>query len=370
MSTLLPAGIALALLVISMMAIANVLLFPRLGARPYPLPPDPPFVSVLIPARNEARVIGKSVASLLAQDYPRFELLVLDDQSEDGTADAARVAGAGDARLNILQGAALPDGWVGKNRACWQLARAAQGEILLFADADVQWQPGALAAVVAAMHAHSADMLTVWPTQTTVTWGERLVVPLMALAILAYLPVVAVHHTPWPIFAAANGQCLAFRRAAYAATGGHAAVAGNIVEDMALARRAKGRGLRLRMFDAAGRIGCRMYHSWPEVRDGYAKNILAGHANSVPFLLLSTLFHWLVYVFPWLWLPFDVRVWPLAAGGVLVRMLTAAATRQRVRDGLLMPVSVVLMTYIAFRAIMWHYLGGPRWKGRVVNCEA
>jgi chlorobactene glucosyltransferase len=367
MSAFILAGITLALLIISITAVANALLFPRLGAKPRPLPSDPPLVSVLIPARNEAAVIGDTVARLLAQDYPRFELLILDDHSQDGTAAVARAAAAGDARLRVLAGAALPGGWVGKNWACHQLAQAAQGEIFLFADADVQWRPGALAALVAEMHAHAADMLTVWPTQTTVTWGERLVVPLMALAILAYLPVVAVHHTPWPAFAAANGQCLALRRQAYEAVGGHAAVANNIVEDVALARRVKGRGLRLRMFDGAGRIGCRMYRSWPEVRDGYAKNILAGHANSVPFLLLSGLFHWLIYVLPWLWLPFDGRVWPLAAGGALVRMLTAAATRQRVWDGLLMPVSAVLMTRIAAQAIVWRYTGGPRWKGRVVN---
>src|SRR5690606_4280868 len=104
-----------------------------------------PCVSVLIPARNEATVIGESVQLLSAQEYPQREIIVLDDNSEDGTGRIVQQA-AGDVR--VLSGSPLPAGWMGKNWACEQLARHAQGDILLFTDADVRWQPGALAAVV------------------------------------------------------------------------------------------------------------------------------------------------------------------------------------------------------------------------------
>lgn len=365
--TLLLTFAAAALFIIGLTTLANLLTFPRLGRTPQPLPTTPSRVSILIPARDEAGVIGSTVGALLAQDYPDFEVVLLDDQSSDGTAEAARVAAAGDLRLRVLTGWPLPDGWLGKNWACQQLGEAASGEFLVFTDADVRWEPGALAALVGELSASGCDLLTVWPTQRTETMAERLVVPLMALAILGYLPALAVHVLPWPAFAAANGQCLAFRREAYATVGGHAAVRAEVVEDVALARRIKAAGLRLRMADGAGVIGCRMYHNWPEVRDGYAKNILSGHAGSVLFLLLSTVFHWAVFLLPWLLWLWDWRFAVLAAVGVAIRAVTASFTRQRARDALLMPVSVLLMTTIALRSIVWHYRGGPRWKGRVAR---
>jgi chlorobactene glucosyltransferase len=315
------------------------------------------------------------VKTLLKQTRPPDEIIVLDDNSEDGTAEAALAAADGDSRLRVLAGAPLPEGWLGKNWACHQLAQAAQGDLLIFTDADVVWIPGALAALMERAQDSRADLLTVWPTQLTDTWSERLIVPLMALAVLGYLPLPLAHHTSFAAAAAANGQCMAFRRRAYDLIGGHKSVRGQIVEDVALARRIKRAGLRLRMADGAGMIACRMYRDWPSVRDGFGKNILAGHGDSLVFLGISTTFHWLAFVFPWLWLlvnPAGLDGWPwlpfaLIALGVGARIITAAATRQRLLDALLMPVSVVLMTMIVGRAVWWRLrYGGPRWKGRTI----
>lgn len=356
-----------ALIVIALLAVMNTLVFPRL--RPVPAMPRGPLVSVLIPARNESAVIADTVRGVLSQAGANLELIVLDDNSTDGTAEIARAAGAGDPRLRVLCGAALPQGWLGKNWACHQMAGAARGALLLFSDADVRWQSGALASLLAMHERTSADLLTIWPTQHTETWGERLVVPLMALAILGYLPLPLVHFSPFGVFAAANGQIMLFRREVYQRIGGHAAVRANIVEDVTLARRTKQAGLRLRMADGAGLIGCRMYRSWPAVRDGFGKNILAGHGDSVPFLALSTAFHLTVFLWPWLWLVAQPGIWSLGlvALGVGVRALTAAATRQRITDALLMPLSACLMTLIAGRAVWWRWrFGGPRWKDRAI----
>jgi chlorobactene glucosyltransferase len=361
-----------ALTYVAVVATMNVFAFPRLGARPAALAAIPR-VSVLIPARNEARVIGDTVRALLAQDYPDFEVIVLDDHSDDGTADIARAAG--DARLAVVAGKALPAGWLGKNWACQQLAEQATGDLLLFTDADVRWERGALLALVSEMLRTRADLLTVWPTQMTRTWSERLTVPLMALVVVGYLPIIGTHTVPHPAFAAANGQCMLWRREEYQRAGGHDAVRGRIVEDVALARRVKSARMRLIMEDGGGLIACRMYHNWPEVRDGYAKNILHGHGGLLP-LLLSTLLHWLMLLYPWLLAVIAVisgdgllLAWAAAliALGVLVRMLTAAVTRQRPLDALLLPVSALVMTVIAFRAIYWQFSGGPRWKGRTVG---
>jgi chlorobactene glucosyltransferase len=123
------------------------------------------------------------------------------------------------------------------------------------------------------------------------------------------------------------------------------------------------------MADGAGVVLCRMYHDWGSVRRGYAKNILAGYGGAVP-LLLATVFHWLVFLWPWAWLLTGGGAWALALAvhGLILRMLTAVWTRQRALDALLMPVSVVLMTVIAAQSLYWHWrYGGPVWKGRVVR---
>lgn len=374
--------------------LSNLVLFPRLTKSEHPTSSFQ-LISVLIPARDEAAVIGDTVRRMLAQTYPNFELIVLDDHSDDGTAEVARAAAGGDARLRVIAGAALPAGWAGKNWACHQLAEAARGDWLLFTDADTIWAPDALAAVAAEAERTRADLLTVWPTQITVTWPERLVVPLMALVIIGYLPIFMVHHTPWSPFAAAMGQCMLFRRAAYNAIGGHTAVKGAVLEDVALARRIKSARRQLRMADGNRLISCRMYTDWPGVRDGYAKNILSGY-GSLPALALATVFHWLVFLGPWAALAIgdwrlgsadwglgigdfrfqipDSRLlmigWAaaLAALGIALRAVTAWFTRQRVRDALFMPVSVLLMTVIAARSAYWQIrYGGPVWKGRVIQ---
>jgi chlorobactene glucosyltransferase len=352
----------------------NTLTFPRLRrARPA----RTPFVSVLVPARDEADVIGETISRLLSQTYPSFEVIVLDDGSTDGTREKARQAAAGDSRFRVISGEPLPDGWLGKNWACHQLAGQANGEILIFTDADVRWDPGALSAVIHLMDKTRADTLTVWPTQETRTWSERLVVPMMMFVIMGYLPELCVRYIPWPVFAAANGQCLAFRRDAYQHIGGHAAMRANVVEDMGLAWETKRKGLQLVMSLGDRLCSTRMYHSWSEVRDGFAKNILAGHGGRPGFLLLSAFFHWLLFLLPWVWLAVGWAVnlgsgWPwfplaLMGLGVGVRALSAAATHQRVGDALLLPLSTVLMTLIAARSLWWHFRrGGPQWKGRLV----
>ena len=372
MTILLLLIVSTALTGMAIILLTNWWSFPRL--RDSAAAGDGPNVSLLIPARNEAAVIGPTVAGLLCQSYPHFELLLLDDYSEDGTASVAKAGAEGDSRMQILQGRPIPSEWLAKSWACQQLAAQACGEILVFTDADVRWRRGALAALLCEFERSGADMLAIMPTQKSVSWAERLCVPLMALDIHAYLPVVAVHHAPYSLLAAANGQCIAFSRAAYDRVGGHASVRDNILEDVGLARRVKRLGLRLRMAEADGLISCRMYHDWRSVREGYAKNILAGFGGATG-LFAGTLFHWLVFLAPWalLGLGFAGGAVPghpqwallLICTGILVRALSALRTGQRVGDALLLPVSVLLMTCIAAQSLWWHWRhGGPLWKGR------
>ena len=373
--TILASFVGIALIGMALIAISNALLLPRL--RWPSVPGSTPLLSLLIPARNEEAVLPDTLRSLQTQTYPAFEVLVLDDESEDATADIVRGFARQDRRFRLVNGQPLPEGWIGKNWACHQLAGLARGEYLIFSDADVRWTPGALEAIAAALEQMRPDGLAVWPTQITITWAERLIVPLMAMSTLGYLPVLAVHHLPFDSMAAAIGQCLVFQRDAYWRIGGHAAVRDRILEDVLLVRAVKRAGLRLRWADGAGLIACRMYQDWPSVRDGFAKNILAGHGDSVFLLALSALFHWLVFLVPWLWLAaglFGVGSagWPwqpaiLIGLGVGIRALTAATSDQRPADALLLPASIVLMTAIAAWSVWqrWRH-GGPQWKGRAI----
>jgi chlorobactene glucosyltransferase len=234
-----------------------------------------------------------------------------------------------------------------------------------------------------------ADLQTVWPTQVTETWAERLTVPNIAFVVIAYVPILLTHFTRWPAFAAANGQVMAFRRAAYERVRGHAGVRSEVVEDVKLARRIKAAGLRLRMADGNRLVSCRMYTGWPSVRNGLAKSVVGGY-GSVFIVILSILFHVTVFLAPPVWLlmgwldpdPITIRwgafglalpgwpLWPtvLTALGMVIRGTTAWFTHQRVRDALLMPASVVVMTAISILACWWHVrYGGPVWKGRRVG---
>jgi chlorobactene glucosyltransferase len=371
------------LLVMTSIAILNTLTFPRLG-----IPgkgskhsilqienmPDP-FVSILVPARNEAVNLPESLSSLLAQEFDHYEVIVLDDNSSDSTLQILSDLSYQEPRLRVLNGSLVPAGWTGKNWACSQLAAESTGEILIFTDADVHWKPGALRSLIDTLRYRQADVLTVWPTQQTESVAERLVVPLMMFSIIAYLPEIFVRIVPWPVFSAANGQCLAFKREAYTGISGHAAVKDRIIEDMGMAWNTKRADFRLVMALGNERITSRMYNSWSEVHSGFAKNILAGHGGS-PFLLsVSSLFHWLVFILPWMWLSTGLLVdtgqaWPalplaMIGLGIGIRALSAAATGHRVEDAAWMPVSVFLMTIIAGKSLWWYYrYGGPVWKDR------
>jgi chlorobactene glucosyltransferase len=372
--------------------LSNLLCFPKLRSDTDTPSRSEPLVSVLIPARNEAAVIGGTVSRLLAQSYRNFELIMLDDNSDDRTGDLARAAAAGDPRLCVIGGKPLPAGWAGKNWACHQLSETARGDVLLFTDADTIWAPQGLEALVSEMVRGHADLQTVWPTQISETWAERLTVPNMALVIIAYLSILLTHFTRWAAFAAANGQVMAFRRAAYDKIQGHAGVRGEVVEDVKLARHIKAAGLRLRMADGNRLISCRMYTGWPSVRNGFAKSIVGGY-GSVFGVFLSILFHVSVFLIPPVWLlagwldpasftitagAVSVRLpgwpaWPavLTAVGMGIRGATAWFTHQRTRDALLMPVTVVVMTMISVLACWWQMrYGGPVWKGRLVRAEA
>jgi chlorobactene glucosyltransferase len=260
-------------------------------------------VSVIVPARNEAATIATVVRSILDTRYSPIELLVVDDRSTDSTAAIVERL-AIDPRLRLIRGEELPQGWYGKPWACFQGSREARGEILLFTDADTKHHPALLTQAVGALEQENAALVTVSPTQRCVTFWERVVMPqIWFLLSLRYHP-RTVNRARRPSDVIANGQFILTTRTAYEAAGTHAAVRGEVAEDLALAQTYWAKGLKLHFAFAESLLETRMYQGLAPMIEGWSKNIYLGGRRSFPdeplqralapaMLVLAMLF-WLV----------------------------------------------------------------------------
>lgn len=239
-----------------------------------PAPPDPvPVargrVSVVIAARNEEDDLGATLDALLAQDYPDLEIVVVDGGSTDGTRSVIDARGP---RVRCVPEPPLPRGWVGKNWACWTGASATDGPWLLFLDADVRTHPAAVRTTLEWAERERADLVTIAPQLEMVGFWERLVLPMYIQMVLSYFRTPHMHRAGSRA-AMANGQFWLTRRTEYAATGGHAAVRGRVLEDVAIARRYRDAGLRLRVAWAPNLGRTRMYRDRHEMFEGLLKNV-------------------------------------------------------------------------------------------------
>ena len=232
---------------------------------------NPISVSAIVPARNEEAVIAACVASLVGQ--PEIgEVLVIDDQSSDHTRAIVRNLTVRFPKLKLLEAGELPSGWVGKNHAVWLGAAAATGEWLLFTDADAVHQHDSAARALAMAEENCAELLSFSPEQVMETWYERSLIPYIYCRLGSRFSFAEVND-PNHDLAAANGQFLLVRRAAYQAVGGHSSVAGEVLEDVALARRLKRGGHRIWFASGRGVVRVRMYRSFRAIWEGWRKNL-------------------------------------------------------------------------------------------------
>ena len=324
-------------------------------------------VSAILPVRNEEAAVERAVLSLAAQPEIR-EILVVDDQSTDGTARILAQLSAKEPKIRVVDGGPLPPGWVGKNHAAWQGAQRASGRWLLFTDADAVHLPGSAGCALADAAATGAAMVSYSPAQELHTWWERSLIPFIFCR-LAQLYSYAAVNDPQSPAAAANGQYLLVRRDAYDALGGHAAVFGEVLEDVALARRAKAAGVGLYFAPGAEIARVRMYASFQAMWEGWTKNLvplLKTPGQSVTRELFS--------VIPWIpllcFLAMPLRVaFGLVGVGLLVgRHVFYAAALRRNRfpssDVIYYLVGVVLYGCVLLSSD-WHYARGKVvWKGR------
>ncbi len=261
--------------------------------RPAPARPEQPFsVSVLIPARNEEANIGQALACVLASHHTDLEVLVWNDDSTDRTAEIVEDIALRDSRVRLLQGFGLPLGWNGKQHACWRLAEAANKRLLVFLDADVRIEPELLSRMAGFLEQSRSALVTGFPRLITVTFLEKLLLPLIHFALLAFLPMGwmrTLRGGTRPSFAAGCGQFLMVEREAYFATGGHSGIRETMHDGLLLPKLFRNRGYRTDLADITDLASVRMYDSAEKVWNGLAKNATEGIATPGKIVPLSAM---------------------------------------------------------------------------------
>jgi len=376
-SPLFPYQVALtaALIVVGLNLIANL----RMIGQAMPSSINPAgleWVSVLVPARNEARNIRRCLESLLAQDYPLMEVLVLDDGSTDETADIVAEVARRDPRLRLIRGRPLPAGWMGKNFACHQLAQEARGQWLLFTDADTDHHPQTVAWTLTAAKENRADLLTLIPHAVTHTLGEQLLLPIIPFGVLACFPLALGARLRIPALTMAIGTFLLFRRETYERIGGHAAVRGEIAEDVVLARRVRRHGGRVVLLDGAEHLDVHFYRGFWEAWHGLAKSAFAALENRLLPTALMVLFYGFLFLWPLVLLYAGLVQGQMGEPAVRMALFQvflnsglwyAVAARFRLprSTALLYPLTVFLIILVVLDSIRMTVWSGIGWKERV-----
>lgn len=350
--------------IISTVILSNFLFAPRIGIRKK-VTTEMPLVSVLIPARNEEGTISRCINSILSQDYPNYTITVCDDNSTDNTAHEVLAFTRAHNHVFLITGKQLPSGWTGKNWACYQLSQQATAPLLLFVDADCFLAPDAISSAVALAQRNNLGLLSVFPTQMMVRFGERLVVPLMEWMLLSFLPLPLVFRSSWLSFTAANGQFMLFNREAYDTIGGHQTVKQHIVEDMALAKAIKKSGYRLMTALGNNAINCRMYSGYTSAINGFLKNFYPGF-NMPPYVFIALLVLWLcLFLMPFFLQFFEPAFAFISIIVICQRFMLSLCSKQNpMINCILHPLQMIIMAKIGYSSVINSRRSTLNWKGR------
>lgn len=333
--------------------------------------PERPTVSVLIPARNEAGNIGRLLESLSGLHPPNsptsLEIIVYDDLSEDNTAAIVTQWCQTDNRIRLLSGTTLPEGWLGKNHACHQLASEAKGQYLLFLDADVSINEGLISSAIAHLKTHKLSLLSIFPLQIMKSFGERITVPLMNWILVSLLPLVLTRRSSRASFSAANGQFMLFAADVYHRHQFHQAVKHHKVEDILIFRMMKRQGLKVQTLLSNGMIRCRMYTGFLDAIHGFSKNVFEFFGGS----MMAGLAFALITTFGWLpiWI-----VWGYSGlllfiiSTLMLRIFVSLSSRQSLLyTVLLAPLQQLAFIVVISVAVYNTFKKNTRWKGRLID---
>lgn len=340
------------------------------------LPKKPPLISVLVPARNEEENIGNCLDSLRSQDYPNFEVIVLDDNSDDNTAAIVTGYAARDHRIRLISGKPLPDDWTGKPFACQQLAEEAKGSWLLFVDADTVHASHMLRSVLALAMQLNTSMLSGFPRQVNRSLPQKITVPLIYFILVGWVPLWWIHRSKFKIASIAIGQFLFFSRDEYWRIGGHEVVKARILDDIWLGievARAKGRHIAV---DLSPVVSCDMYPSALSMWHGLIRCLYSVVAMSPLLLLVLIFFTTFVYIAPfyWLWNAFFMSPNPLIWRAtvisqvvliLLIRWLVDARFKAPSLSVWFYPLGIsYLYISVLYAAWRWWIGAGVSWKER------
>lgn len=328
-------------------------------------------VSVCIPARNEELNIEACVRSVLRSVHP-VEVLVYDDESTDETPVILARLAQEDARVRRVPTVPMPEGWSGKQHACDRMGRAASGKWVLFTDADVRFEPGAVAGAVDFARAGDRSLVSTFPRQICGTIGELLQVPMMFFILFSYLPFGRMRSTTQPSASAACGQFILADREAYLKIGGHATFKDSMHDGVRMPRAFRKMGYRTDLFDGTGLVSVRMYQGFAQSWRGFAKNAYEG-LGSVPLLVFLTVMHAVGHASAWVVMPIAFAAGEPLAGTLGLASIGANVTQRAALCkrfehplwlALLHPVAVAIMTAVQWDSLRIHLRRGRTWRGR------
>jgi len=326
-----------------------------------------PLVSVLIPARNEENNLPELLNGLLEQDYKNLEIIIYNDDSEDETMNIIRDFEGKDKRIAWINGKTLPEGWNGKNHACYQLAQKASGDYFLFLDADVRVRPGLIRKALRHSEKHNLTLLSIFPEQQMLSVGEKMTVPVMNWILLSLLPLVLIRISHFSSLAAANGQFMMFRAREYRHHQFHRLVRDLNVEDIHIMRHIKRMGYKGHTVLSRGEVECRMYNNFREGIHGFTRSMFAFFGGSGIALTLFTVLTTLGFLFVWLGTTWFYAVIYLAVA-LLLRIIVAGMSRQPVLwIALLAPLQQVSFVIMVIKSFRLRYSGKNLWKGRTIE---
>ena len=346
------------------------------------IPEPAPFISILIPARNEEPNIETCLESLQRQDYPNFEILVLDDNSSDSTANIVARIAAGDERIQLITGELLPEGWAGKPFACYQLAKRARGSWLLFVDADTIHAPQMLRSVLSLTLELKPSLLSGFPRQLATSLPQKIAIPVLYFVILSWLPLWWLQRSKVPKPSLAIGQFLLFPKEEYWRIGGHKAVKSRILEDVWLGVEVNRHGGRNVAVDLSPVVSCHMYRSLGLMWEGFIKWIYSVAALSRVALVGLMVAGYVFFLAPfyWLWNDLFVATTPtdwrtIVAFQVIIilimRWLVGNHFREPIISTLLHPVGFSFLFVAGLYASSRQVVGaGIHWKKRLYGKEA
>ncbi len=342
-----------------------------------------PFVSILVPARNEERLIRQCLESLAKQDYDNYEVIVLDDRSTDRTAKILDELSLQFPHVRIIKGKELPEGWVGKNFACHTLSLEANGDYLLFTDADTIHNPQTLTSSMSLFLRQKLDFITLIPYEEMVSWGERIIIPMIHFLYFAYLPNDIITKSKKASVSAANGQFMFFTREGYQKIGGHITVKNNIVEDVFLAKEIKRHGLRMALVDGTDMVFCRMYTSFIETFNGFSKNLFAGFGFDLPLFIFFLVHLFVLYIVPYFTAIFlviynnEIPQALIILGvinvviPIIIRLTMSLRFRLSYSAAFLHILTALYSIAIGINSLRWTYSKrGIQWKGREYNKQS